>query len=378
MYNSGGMERTVANKANYLQHRGHEITIMTTDQGNKKYFYDVHHEVKKLDLGLNFTANNNKNILYRTFVFLKKNRIFKDKLEKFLIENKQDIVVSLIMKSSGFLYKLNDSSIKIIEHHFSRQYYSLQGNAYKRNIFENIAYRYRDRTVIRNLKKIDCFVVLTHEDAKDWSKVLNNIVVIPNSIKFDDQIKAELNNKQAITIGRLDYQKGYDMLIPIWGKITCKHPEWKLYIYGSGNLYTHLSNLIKKYKLQDNVIIKDPIKNVNQILLENSIYLLPSRFEGLPMVLLESMALGLPPVAFKCKCGPNDLIEDGVNGFLVECFDEDDFVNKIITLIENKQLRLQMGERCKQSMKKYSHEVICNKWEDLFLSLISKKKRMND
>lgn len=373
MYNSAGMERTVANKANYFASKGHEVTIVTTDQSDREYFYDISPSVKKIDLDINFSEDNDKNILVRTLLFFKKNALLEKKLAVFLRENKQDIFVSLILKSSDFLYRLNDGSVKVVEHHFSRKHYFLQGAAYGRSLIEKIAYFYRDKKVVKNLKKIDCFVVLTHEDEQDWSRDLHNVVVIPNSISYDRESQGALISKKIVTIGRLDYQKGYDLLIPIWKEVALKHPDWKLLIYGSGDLKPLLLELISLNEVTESVILQGTVRDVQQALLDASIYVLPSRFEGLPMVLLESMSLGLPSVAFKCKCGPSDVIDDGNNGFLVDCFNQDDFADKINRLIEDFELRKKLGKNAKQTMAAYSHDIVCKQWERLFQDLINKK-----
>lgn len=375
MYNSAGMERTVANKANYLINKGHDVSIVTTDQNGRDYFYKISNKVKRFDLNLNYSNHDSKNILIRTLLFLYKNLIFKKRLKALLYANSYDIVITLVLKSTDFLYQINDGSIKIVEHHFSREHYEqLQENSWN-NILIRFAYKYRDWIVLHNLKKYDRFVVLTEEDAIAWRKSLHNVSVIPNSINYREHITANLDNKQIISIGRLEYQKGYDILIPIWAKIVCKHPDWKLCIYGAGSMISKLLAMIDSYGLKSSVFIKSPVSDVDSVLLDSSIYLLTSRFEGLPMVLLESMALGVPPVAFHCKCGPKDVIEDGINGFLVEKEDYESFIDKVLFLIENDIERKKMGLNSKARMLNYSHEYIGQKWENLFCDLLNSKRK---
>lgn len=373
MHNSAGMERTIANKTNFLVKKGHEVSILTTDQKGREYFYQISDKVNKYDLEINFCDENSKNFLLRTISFIYKNYLFKKRLKQFLFNNEFDVVVTLILKSTDFLYKIHDGSVKIVEHHFSRDYYKQLLSSKWNNISIRFAYKFRDSFVLNNLKKYDSFVVLTEEDASEWKKKLTNVSVIPNSINYDSNLKANLEKKHIISIGRLEYQKGYDILIPIWKNISNKYPEWKLTIYGDGSKRSELIDLINKYGLNDSLFIKPPVSNVESVILESSIYLLPSRFEGLPMVLLESMSLGLPPIAFQCKCGPKDIIDDGINGFLVDCGNEKLFAERISYLIENFSERKEMGKMAKEKMFYYSHEQICLKWENLFMKLLSKK-----
>lgn len=373
MFNSAGMERTVANKANYFVGRGHNVTIVTTDQKSRKYFYKVSNSVKKIDLNLNFSDFDRYNIIFRTIVFLYKNYLFKKRLNKLLQRSHYDVVVTLIMKSTDFLYKINDGSVKIVEHHFSREYYKLQHPTFMTSWLAIMAYKLRDYKVISNLKHFDCFVVLTNEDALEWRKKLNNVRVIYNSIEYDKKISANLQNKLVVSIGRLEYQKGYDLLIPIWKKVAMKHPDWQLYIYGSGSQKSRLKQLIYELGLENSIFIKSPISDIKSVILNSSIYVLPSRFEGLPMVLLEAMSLGCPPVAFQCKCGPKDIIYDGVNGLLVNCFDLNRFSDCINYLIENPSCRLKLGYESKKRMESFSHELIGEKWLTLFNELLCGK-----
>ena len=183
MFNSAGMERTVANKANYFVSCGHNVTIVTTDQKDRKYFYEISTSLKTIDLGLNFSNSDQYNIFFRAIIFVYKNYLFKRRLSRLLRVSNYDIVVTLILKSTDFLYKIKDGSVKIVEHHFSREHYNLLHPSFTTNRIERMLYNFRDYKVVSNLKHFDCFVVLTNEDALEWRKKLNNVRVIYNSIK---------------------------------------------------------------------------------------------------------------------------------------------------------------------------------------------------
>lgn len=373
MYNSAGMERTVANKANYFTSHGHDVTIVTTDQKKRPYFYKISSKVKTIDLRLNFSDHDNCNIIIRTLFFWYKKYLFKLRMNEILHRNDYDIVVTLILKSTDFLYKIKDSSVKIVEHHFSREHYRLLHPSFTNGFLVRLAYKYRDYHVIQNLKHYDCFVVLTKEDAMAWGKSLSNVRVIYNSIEYKKGVIADLCNKKVVSVGRLEYQKGYDLLLPIWKQVVKKHPDWNLVIYGAGSLRENLEIRLRDMGLENSVSLCPPTADVESVLLDSSIYVLPSRFEGLPMVLLEAMSLGLPPVAFKCPCGPRDVIIDGLNGFLIKPGDSDAFAERINFLIENPIERKIIGKESKKSMAAFSHMEIGGEWEKLFNELLSKK-----
>lgn len=101
-------------------------------------------------------------------------------------------------------------------------------------------------------------------------------------------------------------------------------------------------------------------------------FALSSRFEGLPMVLLEAQAAGIPIVSFACKCGPKDLVEEGVNGFLLEEGDMDGLAKRLICLMENGELRKKMGEAAYRNSEHYAEDAIMKQWLDLFQELSNK------
>lgn len=240
MFNSAGMERTVANKVNYFTERGHVVTIVTTDQCKREYFYDISPKVIKVDLDINFSEDDGKGIITRVLMFYRKNWLFRKRLKEYLYQNKQDIVVTLVFKSTSFLHKIDDGSVKVVEHHFARDIYNQQGMTLQWNLLERMIYKVREHLVIQHLKKYPCFAVLTHEDAIEWKKCLDNVIVMPNSIAYHKDLIAPLKNKKVVSIGRLDYQKGYDIFLPIWKNVVSEYPEWKFDIYGNGVMKDYL------------------------------------------------------------------------------------------------------------------------------------------
>ena len=167
-------------------------------------------------------------------------------------------------------------------------------------------------------------------------------------------------------MGRISYQKGFDLLFKIWSILNKKHTDCKLWIYGSGELQDALELLISKLHLTKTIKIFSPTKQIGSIYLQGSILLMSSRYEGLPMVLLEAHSYGLPVVSFECKCGPKDVIQDGINGFLIPNNNLELFADKIMLLIENQSMREQMGKAAYQSAQLYTEEKIMSRWIDLF------------
>lgn len=215
----------------------------------------------------------------------------------------------------------------------------------------------------RQISKFDRFVVLTKGNLKEWNQP--NVTVIPNPIGFQSEQSAELENKKIIAVGSHSYNKGYDLLIRVWKIIQNQKPDWELNIYGKIDTDRTFVKIAEKEGLK-NIFFKPPIKDIRSAYLDASILVMSSRSEGFGMVLTEAMECGLPCVAFDCPSGPADIIKDGEDGFLVEKENTDELAEKLITLIENQDLRKQMGAKAKENVKRFSVEKVIKKWISLF------------
>lgn len=138
---------------------------------------------------------------------------------------------------------------------------------------------------------------------------------------------------------------------------------------GNGEQHEELQRKINIYGIGERVILDNSRPNMISIYQKASLFVLSSRYEGLPMVLLEAQSAGLPVVSFTCKCGPKDLIEDGISGFLVSEGDVIELANKILRLMEDKKLRESMGKAAFINSRKYSMEHVMQQWIDLFGNL---------
>ena len=127
---------------------------------------------------------------------------------------------------------------------------------------------------------------------------------------------------------------------------------------------------VQRYKY---IKIKDPINNVYNELQNSDLYVLSSRWEGFGMVLIEAMTSGVPPVSFACPCGPKDIIKDGEDGLLVENGNIEQLAEKICYLIENEDVRKEMGRKARINVERFKIENIAKQWDNLFHELIKNK-----
>lgn len=362
--NSGGIERVLANKSKYLLDHGYEVYFILSEKTDKEPFFDFDKRIIFYNLGCQFTARGiKKKILHRKY-----KKEYLKKLTIILDEIKPDITISAFGKFSRYLYKVNDGSKKIIERHFGKykrpRYISkLENISWAR--FIPYLYRKSDYDVV---KHFDRFVVLTEEDKHLWGD-LPNIVAIPNSISFIPEEKSTTKEKRIIAVGRTSKQKQIDVLIKIWSKIAKKYPEWKLVTYGNGDL-TLLKKISVQLGIADQVINNPPTSNIQEEMVNSSIYALSSKYEGFGLVLVEAMACGLPLVSFACKCGPRDIITDEEDGFLIKEGDLDEFANKLSLLIEDEALRWRMGIAASRNVLRFSEDIVMRKWMSLFEELV--------
>lgn len=367
-YNSGGMERVLANKANWLVEQGHEVVIVTTDQRGQKPFFPLDKRIKCYDLGVNYEENNGKSFINKLIHYPFKQWKHKRKLSALLHSLKADVVISMFCNDASFIPFIKDGSKKILEIHFSR-FKRLQ---YGRKGLWKLADEYRSKQDAKVAARFDRFVVLTDEDKKYWEG-LKNMCVIGNARSFVLQKPAELDNKKVIAVGRYSYQKGFDRLISAWHWVCQQKNDWTLHLVGDGELREELQKQIEELNLGDKVILGKAVTDMPTVYQEASILAMTSHYEGLPMVLLEAQAAGLPIVSFECKCGPKDVIEDGVDGFLVKEGDTDALAEKLLLLMDNEMLRTKMGGVAFTRSERYAEDRIMQQWADLFDDALKEK-----
>ena len=361
---SGGMERVLANKANYLARHGYEIVVVTTDQRGAQPFFLLEPGIRCIDLGINYDENNGKSFLNKLLHYPLKQCRHKKRLKAVLMEERPDVTVSMFNNDAGFIPGIKDGSAKLLEIHFSK-FKRLQ---YGRKGVWKLADWWRSKQDEKTVRKFDRFVVLTEEDKAYWGN-LPNIMVIPNAISGIPAETALLENKKVIAVGRYAYQKGFERLVDAWYLLASRFPDWKLDIIGDGEERPLLEQRIHFYGLDRQVTLTRPTQEIGKGYQEASILASSSRYEGLPMVLLEAQAFGLPTVAFQCKCGPKDIVSDGINGYLVPEGDIAGMAQRLEILMKDEALRKRMGLKAKESALRFNEEVIMKKWMYTFQTL---------
>lgn len=365
-YNSGGMERMLSIKANYMCDKlGHDVYVITTDQKGRKNFYEFSDKIKFIDLSIGYSELEGKSLLKKVFLYRGKRRRHYDELCRVLRELHADVAISMFGREISFLWKISDGSKKVLELHFAK-YVRLQRRQNRLGKIVSMFNTWLDEIYV---KKYDKFVVLTKEDMADWKKC-DNITAIPNPTCLNPSRQAGLERKRVVAVGRLCYQKGFDMLISAWRKVHAELPDWSLDIYGNGEWESRLSKQISDMNLESSIKIHKPSAEIDLVYLDSSVFAFSSRYEGFGLVLVEAMSCGVPVVSFSCKCGPKDIITDGYDGYLVKEEDMDAFAQSLLKLMKDSMLRKSMGQNARCTSMKYELGHIMEIWDSTLKSLI--------
>lgn len=359
------MERVLLNKVRYLVERvGWEVAIVTTDQKGRAPFYPFPEDVRMIDLGVNYADDNDKNVFKKIAGYLRRRRMHKARLTALLTEERPDIVVSLYPSESSFIPDIKDVSKKVLELHYCK-FFRLQ---YGRKGLLGLIDHLRTKQDEKIASRFDSFVVLTNEDRGFWGQ-MPNIKVIHNAAMSMTDRYSDTMPKRVIAVGRLDYQKGFDRLIEAWDEVCKNHNDWQLDIFGQGEWRDMLQRMIDERGLNETAHINKPTNDIGREYANSSMLVMSSHYEGFPMVMIEAMAAGLPIVTFDFKCGPRDIIRDGVNGLLVRDGDIQGLAAAMMRLMDDDGLRHRMGKEARKVVDTYSEERVMEQWVELFSSL---------
>lgn len=342
---SGGTERVTTLIANALAQKDFQVSILSLADG-KQPFFELVPSIKTYSL-------------YTKKISFKKNffgAIWR--IRKFVTQHQIDTLIVVDSISCVFTVPaLSGLKVKhICWEHF--------------NFNVNLGVKYRDIGRKWAAKYCDYVVTLTKRDKELWEQGMKNIkakiIPIANPSPFEVQENIpSLNYKTILCVGRLTHQKGFDLLITAWSKIAQQVPGWKVIIVGSGEDELMLKQMAKDLDIEDSIIFAGQQKNIDQFYRKSSFFCMSSRFEGLPMVLLEAQSYGLPIIAFDCETGPSELVINNKNGFLVFNDNILELSNAIIELIRGDVKYEEFSKFAKESLKNFYVSSIVNSWVDI-------------
>lgn len=341
----GGTERVCATVANELCKRGYNISIISYDAKKGPFFYFD----PRIKIG---------NML--TNIFERRTRKFKwyaaCKLRRFLLKNNVDIVIDIDTIHALWTYRaIKGTNIKWISwDHFNFTYCT---GSFDRMQALQLIEQYADKLIL--LSKADKQTYLEQTNIPE-----NKIVQIYNPLSFEAKSYEERNNKKVLAIGRISYQKGFDLLLQAWRIVEQEIKDWTLEIVCGYGDYNALENEAKLMGIK-NILCSPPTNDVKGKFEDSSIFVLSSRYEGFGLVLTEALTMSVPCVSFDCPVGPNEIIINGENGLLSKPEDINDLAEKLIYLIRNEEERIRMGRNAFESSKRFSIDAIIPQWIEL-------------
>jgi glycosyltransferase involved in cell wall biosynthesis len=339
-----GTERAVCNLSNLLtESQKYSVFIISIHSISGEAAYNINDNIQIYHLGL--PEYNNKIIrlqLYRKVIHHLKIICKKEKI---------DIIIGTSHGINSLLFLL-EKKVKTI----ACEHLNYMSTPLCSRIIRRITYLF-----------LDVIVVLTISDAKNYL-FHKKVKIVPNSLSFIPNKQSVLNNKIILSVGRLSYEKGFDLLIQAISLIRNECDGWKVKIIGSGEDEDKLRKQIEKLNLDNLIKIYPQSNNIIQEYLNGSIFVLSSRYEGFGLVLIEAQSCGLPTISFDCL-GPHEIIHHNEDGLLVENGNIYKLSTAILYLIQNKEKRIQFSKRAVVNVQKYRPENIFRLWDSLLSTL---------
>ena len=367
----GGAERIISEKMNYLaEHYGHEVTVITCYQFPKTMpnVYPISRKVKQINLQIEAHRQYRYSYPKRLLIKWKYFRQLQKELRVILSSINPNIIIGVGYTLADVVCQSNYRAAVIIESHEARMFTMSNKLHQERFVLSKLFVKIYRHFYIKTIeKKANVVVTLTKGDAQEWSKA-RRVEIIPNFSSMQMSGISTCENKKVIAVGRLEWQKGYDRLLDIWGEASQTHPDWQLNIYGEGSLEKELKEQINRQGLA-NIHIHDFTDSISSQYAESSICVLTSRFEGFSLVLLEAMRHGVPCITFDCPFGPAEVVDDNQCGYVIGNGDIKQFVSKLNYLMESTNIRKDFSKNAIEKAQTYNKEAIMQQWQQLFESL---------
>jgi len=343
---SGGAERVLSLMANFWAHKNYSIIVITLDNSTPFYLLEDGIKLEQLSLLKNSVS------LFSAIA----NNITRIKIiRKKLIEIDPDIVISFMTETNI----ISTIGCRIINKPII--------------IAERISYDFLKSRVWVCLRKLvyrfsNALIVQTRYDKEKYHR-LSNTFVINNPLNLKETIlKNCKEEKNILAVGRLNRQKGFDRLIKAFSHLEQK--DWKLAIVGEGSERSNLEKLIYDLNLEDYISLPGRTETIEKWYKKSSIFVLSSRSEGFPNVLCEAMAYGCACVSFDCITGPNEIITDKVDGYLVKDGDINALTAKMDFLINNPEERRRIGKEAMKISDRFNIDSIMSKWDKIIEKIL--------
>lgn len=350
----GGAERVMVNLADYFAGRGYQVTMVT--QYQKENEYSLNPKVKRIISDITEEETTKNRIVNFKRRFCKLRNIWK--------KEKPDVILSFIGKNN---------MMAILTSRFLNIPVAVSVRAEPNEEYYNGWMRF----AARHLFTLAGGVILQTRRCFDFfpEKVRKKAVILRNPISesfFKERYEGE-REKTIVAVGRVDENKNHEMLIRAFAGIAEEFPEYRLIIYGEGDLREKLLRLVAELGLSERILLPGSIDDVAEKIYKTRVFVLPSNTEGVPNTLIEAMLMGLTVVSTDCPCGgPADLIESGVNGILTPVKNQDKLQENLQFLLNDLQTADFMGREAIRTSDIFKPEKVYGQWEEFLCSMNEK------
>jgi glycosyltransferase involved in cell wall biosynthesis len=371
----GGAERVITDKANYLANAGHQLLLVSYEQGQHPLPYELHPSVGYKDLDCRFFTLSKYSLPLHIYHFFRLRNKFRKALRSTVEDFKPDVVVlaSDWQTLMGSVVK-SVNPIPVIAEFHNTYAYIMRKVGSSENWLRKMVTKFYYRQTISNLRKCSKLVVLTEIDAQNWRQHFDNVCVIPNPVTLYPDVIDDIpkDNGRIIFVGRFNHEKRIDRLITAFSMLADRYPDWHVDIFGDGNEKENLLRQISECGLVNRVVIHEPTKAIYDEYKRSEMLVLCSEHEASPLVLVEAMACGVPCVSLDCPTGPRAIIKDGGTGLLAKDGDVNDLASKMEWLIAHEAERKEMGRKARAFAASRKQDVVMGQWEKLYVSLSSR------
>jgi len=293
--NKAGVERIMTQKINYLAETGHDISLLTTDQNNQPLSFPISKNVHYLPVSAPIPSRTDYSFFKWLSSFYNARSVFSKVINSIVIEELPDIIICTTYSFDvlDILTRIcHKKHIKlIIESHIQLTNVFMQQRLAYNSILSFYG-KIHDNYILHHIRRASMLVCLTNEDMKSWKKLhIDNVYVIPNMITIQPPVTIDYSIKRVIAVGRYSDQKGFDMLIKAWGKLSPKYHDWHLYIFGNEDRVPY-EEMAKTEKCQDTCHCMPVTEDIATEYGKSSIFVMSSRYEGMPLALIEAMSSG--------------------------------------------------------------------------------------
>lgn len=358
-----GVERTFVDKANYLAEHGHNVTMVTYEQGPHEYAYPISSSVRSVDLDCRYFTIFKYSLPKRLLEARKIKKKFSERIRILINDIEPDVVVTSTYEGDFMkeIVALKNKTRIILESHAAFVAH-LKG--------DNLIAKVRKRLVLNEIKKCDLLIALTCQDASYWQRYVKNVKVVANPITCyqEELCQEEKVEGRIIAVGSLQKIKRFDRLIESFSLIADRFKTWYIDIYGEGPDKIELQKIIERCGLVGRVNLKGLSHDIYAEYRRSQFFVLSSDSEGFGLVLVEAMSSGIPVISTDCPFGPSEIVENNVTGLLSK-LEVKDLSEKMEWMITHEAERRKMGCQAHKTAARYQQDVVMKKWEAVYRSV---------